>query len=62
MPEFRCANAASLVKPYLEGGSFASHKAIFREQDFFAHSEEMLAETVKCGIPYRHRTLLLLVK
>lgn len=25
-------------------------------------SEETLAETVKCGIPYRHRTLLLLVK
>jgi hypothetical protein len=30
--------------------------------EFFAQSEEMLAETVKCGIPYSHRTLLLVVK
>jgi hypothetical protein len=49
-------------KSYLEGGENASHKKIFREREFSRKSEEMLAETAKCGIPYRHRTLLLLVK
>jgi hypothetical protein len=30
--------------------------------NFSRKSEEMLAETAKCGILYRHRTLLLLVE
>jgi hypothetical protein len=50
------------VKPYLDGASSASHKTIFRKRNFSCKSEEMLAETATCGIPYRHRTLLLLVK
>jgi hypothetical protein len=57
-----CKKHLADAKPYLEGGQNASHKKIFREPKSSRKSEEMLAETAKCGIPYRHRTLLLLVK
>ena len=57
-----CDTHFDCAKPYLEDGKSASHKKIFREWNFSCKSEEMLAETAKCGIPYRHRILLLLVK
>lgn len=56
------ANTLGSAKPYLEGGRNASHAKTFCERNFSRKSEEMLAETSKCGIPYRHRTLQLVVK
>jgi hypothetical protein len=60
--KFRCAYASSPNQAVPRRRLKCVSQSDFPRAEIFQVSEEMLAETAKCGIPYRHRTLLLLVK